>query len=144
MKITHGIEVTAAYRFQDEHGSLIDSSEQSGAMVFVHGEGTVLPGIEAALEGCVSGQKVSITLSPEQAFGPHRPELVFEAPHANLPPNTVVAPGVELFSGSGDRPKFRLRVVKATETGALLDGNHPLAGKTLNIELEVLQTRIPT
>lgn len=142
MKISHGMKVTAAYRFEDELGTLIDSSDQSGPMVFVHGEGSVLPGIEAALEGCVSGQKVSITLSPEQAFGPHRPELVFEAPHANLPPGTVITPGVELFSGSGDRPKFRLRIVKATEAGALLDGNHPLAGKTLNIDLEVLQTTL--
>jgi len=143
MKITQGMEVTAAYRFQDEHGILIDSSEQSGAMVFVHGEGSVLPGIEAALEGCVSGQKLSITLPPEQAFGPHRPELVFEAPLANLPPDTVIAPGVELFAGSGDRPKFRLRIVKATEDGALLDGNHPLAGKTLSIDLEVVQVALP-
>lgn len=143
MKITRGTRVTVAYTFRDELNAVIDSSAQSGPMVYVHGQGAILRGIEAALEVCVSSQKLNLTLPPEQAFGLHRPELVFEAPRANLPADIRIEPGVELFSGMGDRPAFQLRVVKETETGALLDGNHPHAGKTLQVELEVLDIRQP-
>ncbi|WP_454438262.1 FKBP-type peptidyl-prolyl cis-trans isomerase [Thauera mechernichensis] len=138
--IIPGIRVTAAYRFHDEDGTLIDSSLEHGPMTFIHGGGSVLPAIETALLGCAPGDSLSLQLPPEQAFGPYRAELVFEAPAANLPPGIELEPGIDLFSGSGDRPAFRLRVVRRTELGAVLDGNHPLAGKTLRIELEVLST----
>jgi FKBP-type peptidyl-prolyl cis-trans isomerase SlyD len=138
--IAPGVRVTAAYSFRDEAGTLIDSSSEHGPMIFVHGKGSVLPAIEEALHGCTPGERLKLHLPPERAFGPHRAELVFEAPAANLPPGIDLDPGVELFSGTGDRPAFRLRVVRRTEHGAVLDGNHPLAGKTLQVELEVLAT----
>ena len=141
MNITHGALVTAAYTFRDEHGKVIDSSADKGPLHYVHGQGKILHGIETALEGRAPGDRLHLRLSPEEAFGPHRPELVFEAARANLPPDLAIAPGVELFSGMGDRPAFSLRVVRETANGALLDGNHPLAGKTLEIEIEVLDVR---
>lgn len=143
MKIGNGTLVTAAYSFRDEHGGVIADSESNGPLTYVHGQGQVLSGIEAALDGRSTGYRLSLTLRPEEAFGPHRPELVFEAPLSNLPSGIRIEPGVELFSGMGDRPAFQLRIVKATETGALLDGNHPYAGKTLQVELEVLDIRQP-
>lgn len=136
--ITDGTEVTASYTFRDEVGNLIDSSDESGAMVFVQGRGTVLRGVENAVAGRGVGDRIHVELPPEQAFGPHRAELVFEAARANLPPDIVIEPGTELLSGMGDRPKFRLRVIEPTENGALLDGNHPLAGKTLIVDLVIM------
>jgi FKBP-type peptidyl-prolyl cis-trans isomerase 2 len=136
--IADGTEVTASYTFRDEAGTLIDSSDERGAMVFVQGRGTVLRGIENAVVGRGVGDRIHVELPPEQAFGPHRAELVFEAARANLPPDIVIEPGTELLSGMGDRPKFRLRVIKSTENGALLDGNHPLAGKTLIVDLVIM------
>lgn len=144
MKIAKDRVVTAAYVFRDEHGESIYGSDTHGPMVYLHGSGAVLAGIEAALEGRSAGEKVSVTLSPEQAFGAHRPELVFEAIRANLPPDVALTPGAEFYSGIGDRPAFRLRVVRVTDAGAVLDGNHPLAGKTLSVELEVLDVRAPS
>ncbi|MEI2419382.1 hypothetical protein V6O07_03845, partial [Arthrospira platensis SPKY2] len=67
--------------------------------------------------------------------------LVFESPRANLPPGMDLRPGSKLFSGMGDRPKFSLRVVRETENGVMLDGNHPLAGRTLHISLVVESVR---
>lgn len=141
MEITKDAVVTAHYRFTDESGELVDSSERSGPMIYLHGRANVLPAIEAALAGQNAGYSTSLTLQPEQAFGAHRPELVFEAVRENLPPNVALKPGVPLFSGSGDRPAFQLRVIELTERGALLDGNHPLAGRTLSVDLEVLHVR---
>jgi FKBP-type peptidyl-prolyl cis-trans isomerase SlyD len=144
MKIAHSTVVTAAYTFRDEEGHVLENSDKSGPMIYLHGLGAVLPAIEAALEGQVAGQCVALTLPPEQAFGAHRAELVFEAMRANLPADIVLEPGTELFSGMGDRAAFRLRVVSLTDTGALLDGNHPMAGKTLQIDVKVLDVRAAT
>ena len=144
MEITKDTVVTADYRFTDESGELVDSSERSGPMIYLHGRANVLPAIEAALAGQNAGYRISLTLQPEQAFGAHRPELLFEAIRENLPPNVDLKPGMPLFSGSGDRPAFQLRVIELTERGALLDGNHPLAGKILRVDLEVRDVRPST
>jgi FKBP-type peptidyl-prolyl cis-trans isomerase SlyD len=144
MEITLDAIVTADYRFTDESGELVDSSDNNGPMTYLHGRARVLPAIEAALAGQSAGYKTSLTLQPEQAFGAHRPELVFDAIRENLPSNVDLKPGMPLFSGSGDRPAFQLRVIELTERGALLDGNHPLAGKTLRVDLEVLDVRQAT
>ncbi len=136
--IQAGSRVSAAFAFRDEAGMVIADSEQNGPMVYTHGQGDVLPGIEQALAGHQCGETIQLTLPPEQAYGEHRPELVFEAPLGNLPEGVDLNPGAELYSGMGDRPAFTLRVVKETENGVLLDGNHPLAGKTLYAELQIL------
>lgn len=143
MNITRGARVTAVYTLRDEDGNLIECSADTAPLEYVHGQGTILRGIERALEGRAPGERLSLRLAPEEAFGPHRPELVFEAARANLPPGLAIAPGVEMFSGMGDRPAFSLRVVRETEDGALLDGNHPLAGKVLKVELEILEVSPP-
>lgn len=144
MRIGPDTVVTAVYRFTDENGEPLDGNEHNGPMIYLHGRGTVLPGIEAALAGRQEGFATSLTLSPEQAFGTHRPELVFEAIRENLPTGTELKPGMPLYSGTGDRPAFQLRVIQLTERGAMLDGNHPLAGKTLLVDLEVLDVRPAT
>jgi FKBP-type peptidyl-prolyl cis-trans isomerase SlyD len=138
-----GSEVTATYTIHDENGALIDNSEHSGIMSFVQGAGTVLRGIEHAVEGLEMGDSIHVALPPDQAFGPHRPELVFEAVRANLPPDITIEAGAVLLSGMGDRPKFSLRIVRVTDRGALLDGNHPLAGRTLIIDLEIIRIGRP-
>lgn len=134
-------EVTASYTMHDADGSLVASSELDGPMVFVVGKGSVLPAIEEAVLGHYADDRLELEVPPERAFGLHRPELVFESPRANLPSGMAVKPGAQLFSGMGDRPKFSLRVVKETENGVLLDGNHPLAGRTLRISLHVTNVR---
>jgi FKBP-type peptidyl-prolyl cis-trans isomerase SlyD len=144
MEITPDAVVTADYRFTDESGALVDSSDSHGPMIYLHGRASVLPPIEAALAGQSVGYKTSLTLQPEEAFGAHRPELVFDAIRENLPPNVDLEPGMPLYSGSGDRPAFQLRVIELTERGARLDGNHPLAGKTLHVDLEVRNVRPAT
>jgi FKBP-type peptidyl-prolyl cis-trans isomerase SlyD len=144
MRIVPNAVVTARYRFTNENGELVDSSDQSGPMIYLHGRASVLPAIELALVGQGIGYETSLTLGPEQAFGAHRPELVFEAMCENLPSGVDLQPGMPLYSGTGDRPAFQLRVVRLTERGAVLDGNHPLAGQTLRVNLEVLDVRPAT
>lgn len=131
------MEVTADYQLTDQDGTLLDSSDTSAPMRYVHGTGQLLFGLEQALEGHTLGDTIRVTLTPEDAFGEHRPELVFEAVRDNLPEaGADLQPGMTLTPG-GQQGRFQLKVVQLTEAGALLDGNHPYAGKTLTWELTI-------
>ncbi|WP_163576665.1 FKBP-type peptidyl-prolyl cis-trans isomerase [Halomonas faecis] len=134
-------EVRAAYRITDaDSGETLAQSTPGTPLRYVQGTGQLLPALEAALLGHEAGDTLSMTLPPEQTYGPHRPELVFEAVRENLPPDREIRIGMTLTPG-GQRGKFSLKVVGLTERGAMLDGNHPLAGKTVTWELEVLDIR---
>ncbi|WP_404416320.1 peptidylprolyl isomerase [Marinospirillum sp.] len=133
MKISNSTQVTADYHLLNEEGQCLNPDAQT--LHFQPGKKQLLPALEEQLLGCEVGDSKRITLEPEQAFGPHRPELVFEAVKEHLPPGDI-QPGMT-FSPGGQQGKFTLRVVKLTEQGALLDGNHPLAGQTLTWEIEV-------
>ncbi len=139
--ISEGLEVTAHFTMHDDEGQLVASSADDGPMVFIQGQGKVLRAIEDAVTGRTIGDRLAIEVPPEGAFGAHRPELVFEAPRNNLPLGLAVRPGEALYSGMGDRPRFQLRVLKETDNGYLLDGNHPLAGRTLSIALDIVDVR---
>ena len=143
MKIEAHMQVTASFRLLDETGSCLRSSTPKQPLRYIHGRGELLPKLEQRLEGAVVGEQREITLSPEDAFGLHRSELVFEAIREHLPPGDLSV-GMS-FAPGGQQGKFSLRVLELTEKGALLDGNHPLAGKTLTwkISIEQLRSALP-
>ncbi len=120
---------------------MIDSG--SKPLVVVFGRDQFLAELEHRLLGKEAGYRVHIDLAPEQAYGQHRPELVFEAVRQNLPPNIDLQPGA-LLSPGGSNGRFQLRVVSLTEHGAILDGNHPLAGRHLRFDLEVITVECAT
>lgn len=106
---------------------------------FVIGRGDApLPGLETMLDGrsVVIDEPITMTIPPEQAFGTHRPEMVFEAVRENLPDDVELSPGMPLFT-RGEKGVFQLRVVSLTKRGAMLDGNHPLAGYPLNLDITI-------
>ncbi|EWH01551.1 FKBP-type peptidyl-prolyl cis-trans isomerase [Halomonas sp. BC04] len=133
-------EVSAAYTLTEEDGQLIAASPPGSPLSYVHGSGQMLPALEQALLGKRVGDRITVTLTPEQAYGPYRPELVFEAVRDNLPPGRPIKVGMTLTPG-GQRGRFSLRVVALTDNGAMLDGNHPLAGKTVTWQLEILSVQ---
>jgi FKBP-type peptidyl-prolyl cis-trans isomerase SlyD len=133
-------KVIAEYVLTDEDGERLAASTPEAPLHYVHGTGQMLPALESALEGRRAGDALSVTLTPEQAYGPHRPELVFEAVRENLPPGQAIRVGMTLTPG-GQRGRFSLKVVGLTERGAMLDGNHPLAGRTMTWALRILDVQ---
>lgn len=144
MNIIDNSVVSAEFEFKLHNGQLVSSSQDAGLMVYVHGYQTILPAIEHALTGKQAGDQIELTLSPEQAYGEHRPELVFESQKEYLPQDQELKPGLVFYTGHGDRQPFALKVVELTETGAIVDGNHPLAGQTLWVNLHVQSVRQAT
>jgi len=132
--------VTADYTLSDSDGTHLDDSQRSGPMRYVHGHRTLLPALEQALEGATVGSTVTVELPPELAYGERQENLVFEANRTALPAGIDLYPGQQLRSGSHGR-RFSLRVVRLTDEGAILDGNHPLAGKHLRFQVTIRELR---
>ncbi len=141
MQITDGSRVTLRCRVTDLSGKVLDDG--SKPLVFVCGKQQVIAGLEDQLKGKESGFRGRIELSPEQAYGLYRQELVFEAVRENLPASLDIRPGMNLSPGGG-AGKFQLKVVSLTERGAILDGNHPCAGKHLIFDVEVINVERDT
>lgn len=135
MRIAQGNQVTVRCRVTDESGVLLDDG--SKPFTFVCGKGQVIAGLERVLQGKERGYRGTFDVIPEDAYGIHRPELVFEAVRENLPEGMDIQLGMNLSPGGG-AGRFNLKVVALTEDGAMLDGNHPLAGKRLGFEVEVM------
>ena len=134
-QITDGCKVTLRCQVASSDGEVLDDG--SKPLVFVCGKQQVIAGLEDQLKGKKPGFQGRIELSPDQAYGPYRHELVFEAVRENLPANLDIRPGMYLSPGGGEG-KFQLKVVSLTERGAMLDGNHPFAGKHLVFDVEVI------
>ena len=140
-QITDGSRVTLRCRVTDAAAEVLDDGGKP--LVFVCGKQQVIAGLEEKLKGKEVGFQGRIELSPDQAYGLYRQELVFEAVRENLPTDSDIQIGMDLSPG-GSAGKFNLKVVALTERGAMLDGNHRFAGKHLSFDVEVIHVEPAT
>ena len=134
--------VQFTYSITDHKGNLLEQVDVP--VSYVHGtESGLLEKVEQALLGHEVGDLISVKLSPEEGFGPHRPELTYTDDLENVPEQfRHIGAEVQMQSESGDVKTF---VVSRIEDGQLtVDGNHPLAGKTLIFRIEVRSIRDAT
>jgi FKBP-type peptidyl-prolyl cis-trans isomerase SlyD len=143
MKAGLGKVVTVHYRLTGDDGALLDSSEAQEPLTYLHGYDGLLPGLERGIEGLEPGQNSRVDLLAADAYGPHDPEAVIHAARDQFPEDMVLAPGIEV-SARSDEGTLTFRVVEVSETGAVLDGNHPLAGQNLHFQVEVVEVRNAT
>jgi len=134
------------YELRDEDDDVVDASdaEDGEPIVYVHGYGMLVPGLERQLLGLALGDKKEITVTPEEGFGLRDEDLVMEIDRADVPRPKDVAVGDELVAESADGEEAVMRVVRVSTDAVVLDGNHPLAGQTLKYKIEVLELRAAT
>ena len=142
MKASNDMVVTMHYTLTDDSGTVLDSSAGHTPMNYLHGHGNIVPGLEKVLEGAVAGFKTKVTVPAAEGYGEIDPAAVFEAPREHFPDDMDLAPGRLVSSGDGHGSP--LTVVEVTDSVVVLDGNHPLAGKTLHFEVEILDVRVAT
>lgn len=141
MKITKDTVVTLRYKVAETTGKLIEESK--APMVYLHGGyDNTLPKIEQALEGQEAGHEVTLTLQPEDAFGQRDESLLRVIPKSEFPPGVKVGGQLEGRTEDGSPRVFHVVKIKGPEVH--LDGNHPLAGKTLKFMLKVTGVRPAT
>ena len=128
-----------AFRLTDAEGELIDSADGT---FYLHGHGQVLPGLEKALEGLVAGERAKATIPPEKGYGERDESRVIEAPTKDLPEG--LAPGTTVQAQLPNGGIVPMTVVAIDGPTATLDGNHPLAGKTIIFDVEVREVYAAT
>lgn len=106
---------------------------------FIVGSDEIMPGISKAVVGMAEGERKQLTLQPRDAYGEFRAHLIQEIPRQRLPSDVVLKVGKRLTTvGVKSGRRRKVRIVELTETTVVVDGNHPLAGKTLEIEFQLL------
>ncbi len=134
--------VTISYRFTDTGGADYDEMKEPQTVTYLHGHGQLLPGLESALEGMETSQSADVTLEPETAFGPHHDELVIQVERDRL--SFEVEEGDVVRAELPDGQEQHLQVVEVGDENVTLDGNHPLAGRTLGVHITVDDVRHAT
>ena len=143
--IAAGSEVKMHYTLTVE-GAVVDSSVGKEPFPYKHGGGMIVPGLEAQMAGHKAGDKFTARVAPKDGYGEHNPAGVKTVPWKAFGGKANAAKLVvgQLVSGeAGGRP-FQAKVVKLAGDGVVLDLNHPLAGKTLEFAVEVLEVKAPT
>jgi FKBP-type peptidyl-prolyl cis-trans isomerase SlyD len=141
MKIAKDTAVTLQYRVADANGRLIEQSKDP--MVYLHGGyDNTLPKIEEALDGHEVGYETTLHLQPEDAFGQRDESLVRVIPKSEFPPGVKVGGQLEGHTDTGQPHVFHVMKIKGPQVH--LDGNHPLAGRTLRFHLKVTGVRAAT
>lgn len=141
-KIGPDCVVQFEYTLKSDDGEVIDSSEGGEGLSYLHGKGQIVPGLEKALEGKVIGDEVKVTVPPAEGYGEHNPEGVFKVPREQF--EFDPEPGTIVQAEGPDKQVATLQIIKADDKEVTLDGNHPLAGQTLNFEVKVTTIREAT
>jgi FKBP-type peptidyl-prolyl cis-trans isomerase SlyD len=143
MKTAHNMVVSFHYTLKDDAGEILDCSSGREPLSYLHGHGNIVPGLEKALEGTSVGHRAHVAVAANEGYGDADPDLVFEAPREHFPGDIKLEAGARVYA-DGPQGRVTFRVVRLTEKGAVLDGNHPLAGKQLHFDVEVVDVRTAT
>jgi FKBP-type peptidyl-prolyl cis-trans isomerase SlyD len=135
--------VTFNYTLRDDQGTVIDSSGGRGPLSYLHGKGNIIPGLEQALAGKAAGDKLDVTVAPEKGYGARDERLVQIVAKAKFGEVAGLAPGMQVRATGPQGPRI-VTVVSVDRDFVTVDGNHPLAGRTLHFSLEVAEVRKAT
>ncbi len=130
--------VKVHYRGSLRDGTVFDTSLGKEPFVFIIGKGSVIRGFEKSVIGMKTGEKKTVTIQPEDAYGLHREDLCAVIARSRIPVNINVRPGMKLDVQSSRGASTRALVLDVTESFVTLDLNHPLAGKELVFDLELI------
>ena len=143
MQIAQHTVVTLNYTLKDNDGKLIDESHDS-SFAYLHGANNIVSGLEDALSGKSSGDKMSVSIAPEQAYGEHDAARVESVPRELFPDDTEIERGMPFHAQGPNEQPIMVTVVAVEEDKVTIDGNHPLAGVELNFDVEIMDVRDAT
>lgn len=141
MQISADKVVYFHYTLRDDEQKVLDSSDGNDPLPYLHGHQNIVPGLESELEGLSVGDKKKVTVPPEQGYGERRDDAVQTVPVSELPDEIPREVGLQIFAEGPDGQHFPLWITAVTDETVTLDGNHPLAGKTLHFDVEITEVR---
>jgi FKBP-type peptidyl-prolyl cis-trans isomerase SlyD len=143
MSISQDQVVSIHYTLRDDAGEVIDRSADGEPLSYLHGHGNLIPGLERELTGRKSGDRLQVKVAPHEAYGEYDRELVQRVPRRALKGIADLRVGMRLQTQTPEGPRA-VTVTQLSGDMVTLDGNHPLAGKSLNFEVEVAGVRAAT
>jgi len=165
VKIHNGCIVELEYELRDAEGDVVESSEESGLLTYLHGNDEIPSPIESKLENAEIGVELEITLAAGEAYGDYNPDGIVSVPRDQFPPDAEIVPGdwievtlqreeepepiilepeAEAEAEDDDSPAtgtMQMRVVEISPEAIVLDANHPLAGQVVTFDLKVVTVR---
>ncbi len=132
---------TIIYTLTDENGNVIEVTNKESPFSFISGINQILPKLEENLNGMLIGSKKKITLSPEDAYGIYSDEAIQIINRSEFPEGTELETGMSFVSESEDGQQMPFIIKEINGENVTLDFNHPLAGRTLTFDLELLNVR---
>ena len=136
---TTGQKVKVHYTGKLEDGTVFDSSVGKDPLTFTLGSGEVIAGFNNGVLGLTVNESKTVTIPATEAYGPHQAGMVVELPKTEIPPHLKLKPGQRVQVSAPQGGMMTLNVVAETETTITLDGNHPLAGKDLTFDLQLVE-----
>ena len=138
IQVTVNSTVKVHYTGKLADGEVFDTSDGKEPIEFTLGQGQLIPGFEKGLIDMKLNEKKTITIPKEEAYGDVNKDLIQEVKKTELPQDMAPEVGMGLVSKTPDGQEMNLMVVEVREETIVIDGNHPLAGKELIFDLEVL------
>ena len=137
--IKDGDTVSVHYTGTLASGEVFDSSIERDPLKFTLGKGQLIPGFEHAIKGLSVGEKATTNIPSLEAYGEHNPEMVIEVPKNQLPPELDAQVGMQLQLNQPDGQAIPVQITQIEGESVTIDANHPLAGKDLNFDIEVVE-----
>ncbi len=139
----NGDTVKVHYTGRFEDGTVFDTSADSEPLQFTLGARHVIPGFERAVVGMQTGESKTVRIAPDQGYGSHQADLVFQVGRETLPEelDPEIGQHLELQQPNGER--VMLTITEVSESTITLDANHPLAGKELTFNVELVEIVSP-
>src|SRR5688572_14214228 len=134
-----GDKVKVHYQGRLTNGETFDSSEGRAPLEFEVGGGMVIKGFDEGVAGMKVGEKKTVNIPFDEAYGPRNPEMLVEFPREKFPKDMELEVGMPLMMNNGADQQFQVVVTEIKEDVVILDANHPLAGQDLVFDIELVE-----
>jgi len=134
---------TINYTLKDKDNNILDQCND-GSFTYLHGNKSLMPGLENELEGKQPGDEINVVIEPEDGYGERSLEKIQRVPKKIFPPNVEIKEGMQFNSQTSKGDTIVVTVTAIEEHEVVADGNHPLAGKQLHFEVELIDVRDAT
>ena len=141
MSIKNNSAVSFHYTLTDDSGQQLDSSDGRQPLSYLHGAGNIIPGLENALEGKSTGDKMIVAVTAAEGYGEVQPALIQEVPRGSFEGVENIEVGMQFEAQTGNGDSVPVTVTAVTDESITVDGNHPLAGKNLNFDVSIEEVR---
>jgi peptidylprolyl isomerase len=138
-QVKKGDKVKVHYHGRLNSGETFDKSEGREPLEFEVGSGMVIKGFDDGVTGMTVGDKKTVNIPFDEAYGPRNPDMIIEMPKERFPKDMELEVGMPLGMSDGQGQQFQVVVMEIKDVVVLLDANHPLAGQDLTFDLELVE-----